>query len=56
MVILSIIIVAYAVIGATTILILRMLARRWRRLDVPDSAIPSRPPALADKPASQAEA
>jgi cytochrome d ubiquinol oxidase subunit I len=54
--ILSIIIVVYAVIGAATILILRMLARRWRRGDAPESIVPYGPPALADKPASQAEA
>jgi len=54
--ILSIIIVVYAVIGAATILILRMLARRWRRGDAPESTVPYGPPALAGKPASRAEA
>jgi cytochrome bd ubiquinol oxidase subunit I len=42
---LSIIIVIYAVLGAATILILRLLARRWRRADVGDQAVPYGPPA-----------
>ena len=41
---LSIVIVAYAVLGAATILILRLLARRWRRTGAPDAAVPYGPP------------
>jgi hypothetical protein len=54
---LSIVIVGYAVIGAATIAILRMLARRWRRGEAPESAVPYGPPsALADEQASRTEA
>jgi cytochrome d ubiquinol oxidase subunit I len=42
---LSIVIVAYAVLGAVTILILRSLARRWRRTDADEADIPYGPPA-----------
>jgi hypothetical protein len=42
---LSIIIVIYAVLGTATILILRTLARRWRRADPGDQAVPYGPPA-----------
>jgi cytochrome d ubiquinol oxidase subunit I len=41
---LSIVIVLYAVLGAATILILRMLARRWRRSDAPEPSVPYGPP------------
>jgi cytochrome d ubiquinol oxidase subunit I len=44
---LSVVIVLYAVLGTVTILILRMLARRWRRADVDESAVPYGPPAPA---------
>jgi cytochrome d ubiquinol oxidase subunit I len=40
---LSIIIIGYAVLGAVTILILRMLARRWRRTDAVEAAVPYGP-------------
>jgi cytochrome bd ubiquinol oxidase subunit I len=40
---LSIIIVGYAVLGAATIAILRMLARRWRRGDLADAGVPYGP-------------
>jgi cytochrome d ubiquinol oxidase subunit I len=54
---LSVIVVVYAVIGVVTILILRMLARRWRRGDAAEGAVPyGPPPGLADEPASQVEA
>jgi cytochrome d ubiquinol oxidase subunit I len=54
---LSIVIVGYAVIGAATIAILRLLARRWRRGEAPESAVPYGPPsALADEQASRTEA
>jgi cytochrome bd ubiquinol oxidase subunit I len=53
---LSIIIVVYAVLGAVTIAILRMLSRRWRRDDRDDVSVPyGPPPAVADRPASHAE-
>ena len=44
---LSMIIVLYAVLGAATILILRMLARRWRRGDAREAAVPYGPPRAA---------
>ena len=51
---LSIVIVLYAVLGAATIAILRMLARRWRRGDAEEAAVPyGPPPARADRPAGQ---
>jgi cytochrome bd ubiquinol oxidase subunit I len=43
---LSLIIVVYAVLGAATILILRMLARRWRRGDMGEAAVPYGPPSV----------
>jgi cytochrome d ubiquinol oxidase subunit I len=53
---LSIIIVAYGVIGVATIAILLMLARRWRRDDQDEAAVPYGPPGVvADRPASQVE-
>jgi cytochrome d ubiquinol oxidase subunit I len=42
---LTIVIVLYAVLGAATVLILRMLARRWRRTDTADFGVPYGPPA-----------
>ena len=41
---LSIIIVLYAVLGAATILIVHMLARRWRRTGDQEAAVPYGPP------------
>jgi cytochrome d ubiquinol oxidase subunit I len=41
---LSIVIALYAVLGAATILILRLLARRWRRTGAPEAAVPYGPP------------
>jgi cytochrome d ubiquinol oxidase subunit I len=41
---LSLVIVVYAVLGAATLLILRMLARRWRRGDTREAAVPYGPP------------
>src|SRR5262249_44106097 len=49
---LSIIIAGDAVLGAATILILRMLARRWRRTDALETAVPSRPPPRPARPAA----
>ena len=46
---LSLVIVVYAVLGAATITILRMLSRRWRRSDLAESAVPYGPPAQADR-------
>jgi cytochrome d ubiquinol oxidase subunit I len=40
---LSIVIVLYAVLGAATILILRSLARRWRRSEVGEAEVPYGP-------------
>jgi cytochrome d ubiquinol oxidase subunit I len=46
---LSVIIVVYAVLGAVTIAILRMLSRRWRRGDGEETSVPYGPaPALQD--------
>jgi cytochrome d ubiquinol oxidase subunit I len=53
---LSIVIVVYGLIGAATIAILLMLARRWRRDDRDEAPVPYGPPrALVDQPASQVE-
>jgi cytochrome d ubiquinol oxidase subunit I len=41
---LSVVIVLYAVLGTVTILILRLLSRRWRRGDVQDADVPYGPP------------
>jgi cytochrome d ubiquinol oxidase subunit I len=56
---LSVVIVVYGAIGAATIAILLMLARRWRRDDLDhrgdDTPVPYGPPGpLAGRPASQA--
>jgi cytochrome d ubiquinol oxidase subunit I len=40
---LSIVIVLYALLGTATILILRMLSRRWRRSDLEEIAVPYGP-------------
>jgi cytochrome d ubiquinol oxidase subunit I len=53
---LSIVVVMYAVIGTTTIAILRMLSRRWRRDDRDDASVPYGPPrAVVDRPTSQVD-
>ena len=40
---LTVVIVLYAILGAATILILRMLGRRWRRSDAEEAAVPYGP-------------
>jgi cytochrome d ubiquinol oxidase subunit I len=53
---LSLVIVVYAVLGAATIAILRMLARRWRRGDAREAAVPYGPPPVSqDHSAGPAE-
>src|SRR6516162_5174267 len=53
---LTLVIIVYAVLGTATIIILRMLARRWRRGDTAEVAVPyGPPPARADEPARQAK-
>src|SRR5690349_17162592 len=50
---LSLVIVVYAGLGVATIVILRMLARRWRRGDLDETGVPYGPaPGLADEAAS----
>jgi cytochrome d ubiquinol oxidase subunit I len=44
---LNIIIVLYAVLGAATLLILRMLARRWRSGGVREATVPYGPPSVS---------
>jgi cytochrome d ubiquinol oxidase subunit I len=52
---LSLVIVVYAVLGAATILILRMMARRWRRSDSLEAAVPYGPvPTAQDQTAAGA--
>ncbi len=46
---LGIIVVLYAVLGAATILILRSLARRWRRAGAPEPEVPYGPPGPQDR-------
>jgi cytochrome d ubiquinol oxidase subunit I len=48
---LSVIVVLYALLGVATILILRMLARRWRRSDSEDPNVPYGPPSMTEEPA-----
>jgi cytochrome d ubiquinol oxidase subunit I len=48
---LSVIVVLYAVLGVATILILRMLARRWRRSDSEEPSVPYGPPSGTEEPA-----
>jgi len=51
---LTLVIIGYAVLGAATIVILRMLARRWHRGDDAEAAVPyGPPPARAGQPASR---
>ena len=51
---LSLVIVGYAVLGAATIVILRMLARRWRRGETAEAAVPYGPrPVRTGEPASR---
>jgi cytochrome d ubiquinol oxidase subunit I len=53
---LGIVIVLYAVLGTATIIILRVLARRWRRSDALEPAVPyGPPPALPGQPLGRAE-
>ena len=52
---LSIIIAGYAVLGAATIAILRVLARRWRRGDDQRAAVPYGPPVPDDQAEGRAE-
>jgi cytochrome d ubiquinol oxidase subunit I len=52
---LSLIVVGYAVLGAATIVILRMLARRWRRGEAAEVGVPYGPPS-AGTPAGKTEA
>jgi cytochrome d ubiquinol oxidase subunit I len=53
---LTAVIVVYAVLGTATILILRVLARRWRRGDAREGAVPyGPPPAPQDRPLGRAE-
>jgi cytochrome bd ubiquinol oxidase subunit I len=52
---LSVVIALYAVLGVATVLILRMLARRWRRTDASEAAVPYGPPEQRpDRAAEQA--
>jgi cytochrome d ubiquinol oxidase subunit I len=46
---LSIVVVGYAVLGAATIAILRLLARRWRRGEAAETAVPYGPPTAEDQ-------
>jgi hypothetical protein len=48
---LSLIIVVYALLAVATILILRMLARRWRRSDLREATVPD---GAAARPQEQA--
>jgi cytochrome d ubiquinol oxidase subunit I len=48
---LSLIVVVYAALGAATILILRMLSRRWRRSDALEVAVPYGPSPGQQEPA-----
>ncbi len=53
---LTFVIILYAVLGAATIGILRMLARRWRRDDRDEAPVPYGPPrVVVDRPPSQVE-
>jgi cytochrome d ubiquinol oxidase subunit I len=53
---LSLVIVLYAVLGVATIAILRLLARRWRRGEALEAAVPyGPPPALQDERVGQVE-
>jgi cytochrome d ubiquinol oxidase subunit I len=48
---LSVIVGLYAVLGVATILILRTLARRWRRSDSEEPTVPYGPPSGTEEPA-----
>jgi cytochrome d ubiquinol oxidase subunit I len=51
---LSLVIIVYAVLGTATILILRMLSRRWRRGDLEEAVVPYGPnPAPQDLAAGE---
>ncbi|HZC73270.1 MAG TPA: cytochrome ubiquinol oxidase subunit I, partial [Jatrophihabitans sp.] len=50
--ILSLTIVVYTLLGATTILILRMLSRRWRRSEAVEVPVPYGPPSPPQQPAA----
>uniref|UniRef100_UPI002624D8F1 cytochrome ubiquinol oxidase subunit I n=1 Tax=Trebonia sp. TaxID=2767075 RepID=UPI002624D8F1 len=52
---LTLVVVLYAVLGATTIAVLRLLARRWRRGDAAETDVPYGPPATAGRTAGHAE-
>ena len=47
---LTLVIVLYAILGTVTILILRYLARRWRRSDAQEPTVPYGPPEPEDQP------
>jgi cytochrome d ubiquinol oxidase subunit I len=49
---LSLVIVVYAVLGIATVLILRMLSRRWRRSDAVEAPVPYGPPPSPQQPAA----
>jgi cytochrome bd ubiquinol oxidase subunit I len=49
---LTLIVILYAVLGAATILILRMLSRRWRRSDAVEAPVPYGPPPSPKQPAA----
>ncbi len=52
---LTLVVVLYAVLGAATIAVLRLLARRWRRGDAAETDVPYGPPATAGRTAGHAE-
>jgi cytochrome d ubiquinol oxidase subunit I len=52
---LTLIVILYAVLGAATILMLRMLARRWRRSDAVEAPVPYGPPPPEPAVASRAQ-
>ncbi len=52
---LTLVVVLYAVLGVTTIAVLRLLARRWRRGDAAEADVPYGPPAAAGRTAGHAE-
>jgi cytochrome bd ubiquinol oxidase subunit I len=47
---LTLVVILYAVLGTATIVILRILARRWRRTDAQEHAIPYGPPEPPEPP------
>ncbi len=53
---LAFVVIMYVVLGAATIAILRLLARRWHRDDDPDAAVPyGPPPTVLERPAGPME-